>query len=51
MAKVVAFNGSPRPEGNTKLLIGQVLQELKKKVSPQNSCRSAVRISAGALHA
>ena len=28
--KVVAFNGSPRPEGNTRLLIGQVLQELEK---------------------
>jgi multimeric flavodoxin WrbA len=30
MMKVVAFNGSPRPEGNTRLLIGQVLQELEK---------------------
>jgi multimeric flavodoxin WrbA len=31
MTKVVAFNGSPRPEGNTRLLIGQVLQELEKE--------------------
>ena len=31
MIKVVAFNGSPRPEGNTRLLIGQVLQELEKE--------------------
>jgi multimeric flavodoxin WrbA len=31
MMKVVAFNGSPRPEGNTKLLIVQVLQELEKE--------------------
>src|SRR5208337_1748886 len=31
MTKVVAFNGSPRPEGNTRILIGQVLQELEKE--------------------
>jgi multimeric flavodoxin WrbA len=31
MTKVVAFNGSPRQEGNTRLLIGQVLQELEKE--------------------
>ncbi len=31
MTKVVAFNGSPRPEGNTSLLIRQVLQELEKE--------------------
>ncbi len=31
MTKVVAFNGSPRPDGNTRLLIGQVLQELEKE--------------------
>jgi len=31
MTMVVAFNGSPRPEGNTALLIRQVLQELEKE--------------------
>jgi len=31
MTKVVAFNGSPRPEGNTNILIRQVLQELEKE--------------------
>jgi multimeric flavodoxin WrbA len=31
MTTVVAFNGSPRPEGNTSILIGQVLQELEKE--------------------
>jgi multimeric flavodoxin WrbA len=31
MTKVVAFNGSPRPEGNTALLIREVLQELEKE--------------------
>ena len=30
MTKVVAFNGSPRPEGNTSLLIRLVLHELEK---------------------
>ncbi len=29
--KVVAFNGSPRKEGNTSILIGTVLDELKKE--------------------
>jgi multimeric flavodoxin WrbA len=31
MTKVVAFNGSPRPEGNTRFLIRQMLQELEKE--------------------
>jgi multimeric flavodoxin WrbA len=31
MTKVVAFNGSPRPEGNTSLLIHLVLHELEKE--------------------
>ncbi|MBI5723625.1 MAG: flavodoxin family protein [Planctomycetes bacterium] len=29
--KVVAFNGSPRPKGNTSILIGRVFDELKKE--------------------
>ena len=29
--KVTAFNGSPRPEGNTALLIGHVLEALQKE--------------------
>ena len=29
--KVVAFNGSPRKNGNTAMLIGIVLDELKKE--------------------
>lgn len=29
--KVVAFNGSPRPDGNTSLLIGHVFSELQKE--------------------
>ena len=29
--KVTAFNGSPRPEGNTSLLIGHVLEALNKE--------------------
>jgi len=28
--KVIAFNGSPRKDGNTSILIGYVLEELKK---------------------
>jgi multimeric flavodoxin WrbA len=31
MTNVVAFNGSPRPGGNTSILLGQVLQELEKE--------------------
>ena len=30
MAKVVAFNGSPRKDGNTAILLNLVLEELKK---------------------
>jgi multimeric flavodoxin WrbA len=29
--KVVAFNGSPRPDGNTRILLGYVLGELEKE--------------------
>jgi len=29
--KVVAFNGSPRPKGNTSILLNQVLEELKNE--------------------
>jgi multimeric flavodoxin WrbA len=29
--KVVAFNGSPHKEGNTSILLGQALSELKKE--------------------
>ncbi|MBI4877918.1 MAG: flavodoxin family protein [Acidobacteria bacterium] len=29
--KVVAFNGSPRPDGNTSILIGHVFSELRKE--------------------
>lgn len=29
--KVVAFNGSPRPEGNTAIMIGRVFAELEKE--------------------
>lgn len=29
--KVIAFNGSPRKDGNTSILIGYVLEELKKE--------------------
>ena len=34
--KVVAFNGSPRKEGNTYLLIQRVFEELKKRESKPN---------------
>lgn len=29
--KVVAFNGSPHKDGNTSILLGQALSELKKE--------------------
>jgi len=29
MAKVVAFNGSPRKDGNTSILIGHMFEELE----------------------
>jgi len=51
MAKVVAFNGSPRKDGNTSILIGHMFEELenqgiktelvqvgKKKVRPCTAC-------------
>jgi len=31
MANVVAFNGSPRKDGNTSILIGHILEELEKE--------------------
>jgi len=31
MAKVVAFNGSPRKDGNTSILIGQMFEELENE--------------------
>jgi len=45
--KVVAFNGSPRKEGNTDILVRQVFTELHKEGSIPNwsiwrSCRSRV---------
>jgi len=34
--KVCAFNGSPRPKGNTYLLLSIVLEEMKRKGSTRN---------------
>ena len=31
MAKVVAFNGSPRKDGNTSILIGHMFEELENE--------------------
>ena len=31
MAKVVAFNGSPRNDGNTSILIGHMFEELENE--------------------
>ena len=36
--KVVAFNGSPRKDGNTTFLVNHVFENLKKKGWKQNWC-------------
>ena len=45
MAKVVAFNGSPRKDGNTSILIGHMFEELENEGIEPSSCRSAKRRS------
>jgi len=41
MAKVVAFNGSPRKNGNTSILIGHMFEELENRWDRRpSSCRS-----------
>ena len=49
--KVVAFNGSPRKDGNTTILINHVFRELEKGASRQNSCSFLERRSMDVLRA
>ncbi|BCS55286.1 flavodoxin family protein [Geobacter sp. SVR] len=44
--KVTAFNGSPRPDGNTALLIGHVLQSLKE----EGIETEVVQVGGGRIH-
>ena len=39
--KVVAFNGSPRKDGNTVCLINHVFEALRNEGIETDSCRSA----------
>ena len=48
MANVVAFNGSPRKDGNTSILIGQMFEELEneEKDAEMSRCNSSVDFEA-----